>query len=53
VAVIADVARAVIKPYTPVPYQVDGDYLGESEHLTLAWEPDHLRLIVPGTAGSR
>ncbi|MBA3653814.1 MAG: diacylglycerol kinase family lipid kinase [Actinobacteria bacterium] len=29
------------------PYQVDGDYLGESDSLTLRYEPDCLELIVP------
>ncbi len=48
VTVVNEVIRAVISPYTPVPYQVDGDYLGETEHLEFRWEPDHLRLIVPG-----
>jgi diacylglycerol kinase family enzyme len=47
VAVVTDVVRAVITAYAPVPYQVDGDYLGDTEHLEFRWEPDHLRLIVP------
>ena len=34
-------------PYAPVPYQVDGDYLGDTDHLEFRWEPAHLRLIVP------
>jgi diacylglycerol kinase family enzyme len=48
VTVVTDVVRAVLRPYAPVPYQVDGDYLGDTEHLEFRWEPDHLRLIVPG-----
>ena len=50
---VGDVVRAVIRPYAPVPYQVDGDYLGDTEHLEFRWEPDHLRLDRPGslTAG--
>lgn len=51
VSVVDDVVRAVISPYAPVPYQVDGDYLGDSEHLDFRWEPDHLRLIVPFLGG--
>ena len=47
VTVVGDVVRAVIRPYAPVPYQVDGDHLGDAEHLVFGWEPDHLRLIVP------
>jgi diacylglycerol kinase family enzyme len=31
----------------PVPYQVDGDYLGEAERLRIAYEPDSLTLVVP------
>jgi diacylglycerol kinase family enzyme len=48
VTVGTDVVRAVITPYAPVPYQVDGDYLGDTDRLEFRWEPDHLRLIVPG-----
>jgi diacylglycerol kinase family enzyme len=29
------------------PYQVDGDYLGEVEQLTLRYEPDCLDLVMP------
>jgi diacylglycerol kinase family enzyme len=48
VTVVSDVVRAALRPYAPVPYQVDGDYLGDAEHLEFRWEPDHLRLILPG-----
>jgi diacylglycerol kinase family enzyme len=51
--VARDVIRAVIRAYTPVPYQVDGDYLGDSEHLEFRWEPEHLRLIVPAPVTPR
>ncbi len=47
VTVVGDVVHAVIRPYAPVPYQVDGDFLGDTEHLQFRWEPDYLRLIVP------
>jgi diacylglycerol kinase family enzyme len=47
VTVVRDVVHAVVTPYAPVPYQVDGDYLGDSEHLEFRWEPEHLRLIIP------
>jgi len=33
----------------PLPYQLDGDYLGTATELVLRWEPDVLRLVVPGT----
>jgi diacylglycerol kinase family enzyme len=36
--------------YRPVPYQVDGDYLGEADQLTLRCVPDALRLVVPSGA---
>jgi len=48
VTVVEDVVRASITPFATVPYQVDGDYLGEADGLEFGWEPDHLRLIVPG-----
>jgi diacylglycerol kinase family enzyme len=33
--------------YGPFPYQVDGDYLGEVEHLHFRHEPNVLRLVTP------
>jgi diacylglycerol kinase family enzyme len=47
VTLVTDVVRAVLSPYSPVPYQVDGDFLGDTEHLEFRWEPDYLRLILP------
>jgi diacylglycerol kinase family enzyme len=35
-----------------VPYQVDGDYLGEAERLTIRCHPNALRLVVPGPAAT-
>jgi diacylglycerol kinase family enzyme len=35
----------------PIPYQVDGDYLGESTRLHIAYEADALTLVVPVTDG--
>jgi diacylglycerol kinase family enzyme len=52
VTVVADVVGATVQPYSPVPYQVDGDYLGDTEHLQFRWEPDHLRLVVPASPGA-
>jgi diacylglycerol kinase family enzyme len=49
VVLVDDVVRAVIKPYRPTPYQVDGDHLGDSTHLEFRWEPGQLRLIAPVT----
>ena len=34
-------------PCDRFPYQADGDYLGEAEHLTLTFEPDRLALVMP------
>jgi diacylglycerol kinase family enzyme len=47
VAYCTDVTEAVIRGYGPVPYQVDGDYLGDVEHLVVRHEPDVLRLVIP------
>jgi diacylglycerol kinase family enzyme len=42
-----DLERLTIQGYGPVPYQVDGDYLGEIEQLTIGHEPDVLDLVLP------
>ncbi len=34
--------------YGPVPYQVDGDYLGEADRLDFHHEPEVLSLVLPG-----
>jgi diacylglycerol kinase family enzyme len=36
-----------ISGYGPVPYQVDGDYLGDTESLTFRHEPNILDLVLP------
>jgi len=33
--------------HRPVPYQVDGDYLGEATELEITYEPEGLRLVAP------
>lgn len=35
-----------------VPYQMDGEPLGSVERLDFGWEPDALRLVVPGPTGA-
>lgn len=45
-----NVTSLEIVGYGPFPFQVDGDYLGEVEHLTLRHEPAVLALVVPPTA---
>jgi diacylglycerol kinase family enzyme len=41
------VRQAVVTGHGPFPYQVDGDYLGETERLVLRDEPDILTLVLP------
>jgi diacylglycerol kinase family enzyme len=47
VAYRTDQDEIIIEGFGPFPYQVDGDYLGETERLVLRHEPDALTLIVP------
>jgi len=42
-----DVVEAEIVGYGPIPHQVDGDYLGDVERLSLRHEPDVLSLVMP------
>jgi diacylglycerol kinase family enzyme len=42
-----DLAGLTVRGYGPVPYQVDGDYLGESDTFTFRHEPDVLDLVLP------
>jgi diacylglycerol kinase family enzyme len=44
-----DQTSVTVRGYGPVPFQVDGDYLGDSDHFELLKCPDILRLVVPGT----
>jgi diacylglycerol kinase family enzyme len=44
---IADALRVTVTGDGPVPWQVDGDYLGEVERLDVTYEPDALTLVVP------
>jgi diacylglycerol kinase family enzyme len=45
-----DITHVSIDGYGPVPHQVDGDYLGDVEHLELKYEPETLSLVVPLTS---
>ena len=45
----SDVTHIEIDGYGPVPHQVDGDYLGDVEHLELRYAPDALSLVIPRT----
>ncbi len=42
-----DVSHLVVEHDTPFPYQVDGDYLGETNRLEFRHVPDAVRLVVP------
>jgi diacylglycerol kinase family enzyme len=42
-----DLDGATIEAHGSVPYQVDGDYLGEIDRLELRHHPDAMRLVVP------
>jgi diacylglycerol kinase family enzyme len=42
-----DLSRLSVHGHGPFPYQVDGDYLGQIEHLDFRHEPDVLRLVLP------
>jgi len=42
-----DVDHLVIEHETPFPYQLDGDYLGETERLEFQHVPDAIRLAWP------
>ena len=38
---------ATLTGYGPVPYQVDGDFLGQAEQLVFTYEPACLNLVMP------
>jgi YegS/Rv2252/BmrU family lipid kinase len=42
------VSSLTIESTEPFPYQLDGDYLGETHRLAFRWEPDVMRLVLPG-----
>ena len=42
-----DVTRLTIAHDTPFPYQLDGDYLGETRHLEFQHVPAAVRLVRP------
>jgi diacylglycerol kinase family enzyme len=44
---IADAVRVTVTGDGPIPWQVDGDYLGEVGRLDITYEPDTLTLVVP------
>ena len=42
-----DLSALTVRGHGPFPYQVDGDYLGETEQLELRHEPDALTIVQP------
>lgn len=42
-----DVTDCVIEALRPLPWQVDGDYLGTTDRLEIRHHPDAARLVVP------
>jgi diacylglycerol kinase family enzyme len=44
-----DLDHLVIEHDTPFPYQLDGDYLGDTERLEFHHVPDAVRLVWPAT----
>jgi len=41
------VTRLTVQGWGPFPYQVDGDFMGESEELEFEWRPGVLSLVRP------
>jgi diacylglycerol kinase family enzyme len=42
-----DLAALSLRAYGPVPYQIDGDHLGDTEQLDFRHEPEVLDLVLP------
>ena len=47
-----DVNELVVTSPTPFPYQLDGDYLGETNRLEFSHVPEAVRLVFPRDPGS-
>ena len=46
-SVLHQVAKATVRGQGPVPYQVDGDYVGEPGQIELRWAAGVLSLVLP------
>lgn len=44
---LTDVRSLTVIGYGAFPWQVDGDYLGDTTHLTFSWAPDALTIVMP------
>jgi diacylglycerol kinase family enzyme len=53
VDVRTDVTELSVQRRTTMPYQVDGDHMGQADRLTLVHRPDAVRLVVPAVVGDR
>jgi diacylglycerol kinase family enzyme len=47
VAQLTDVRALTVIGYGPFPWQLDGDYLGDTDRLTFSWAPDALTIVTP------
>jgi hypothetical protein len=47
VSLVRDLKNATVKGYRPVPYQLDGDFVGESDQIELSWTAEALSVVVP------
>jgi len=47
VAVARNLQAVTVTGLRPLPYQLDGDYVGESEQIELRWAPAALALVKP------
>jgi diacylglycerol kinase family enzyme len=47
VAQLADLTSIVVTAPRPFPWQVDGDYLGETDRLEIGYNPGALTVVVP------
>jgi diacylglycerol kinase family enzyme len=52
VSVVRQVEEATIIGHRPVPYQLDGDYVGEADQIELRWAADALSLVKPVVTSS-
>jgi len=53
VDVRSDVSSLTVHRRTTMPYQVDGDHMGQAEELRLVHRPDAVRLVVPPASLAR
>ncbi len=47
-----DLTELTVRGHGPIPYQVDGDFLGEIDELRFRHEPEAIRLVLPDPDGT-